>query len=128
MLNPRDWAINHVSVDLRHQRVNVIANNGWNLRSMLMSSGSNGRTPRGTFHVYSRSAATVSNTDRRVSMRWMTRFRGGIGFHGIPRRGGKPLYTPLGQYPVSAGCLRMADHDAEWIYRNIPTGTRVVVK
>ncbi len=61
-------------------------------------------------------------------MRWMTRFRGGIGFHGIPRRGGKPLYTPLGQYPVSAGCLRMADHDAEWIYRNIPTGTRVVVK
>jgi lipoprotein-anchoring transpeptidase ErfK/SrfK len=29
---------------------------------------------------------------------------------------------------VSAGCVRMADEDAEWIYRNVPNGTRVNVK
>jgi lipoprotein-anchoring transpeptidase ErfK/SrfK len=61
-------------------------------------------------------------------MQWMTRFRGGIGFHAIPRRNGVPLYTPLGIRPVSHGCIRLGDDQARWIYATVPTGTRVVVK
>jgi lipoprotein-anchoring transpeptidase ErfK/SrfK len=57
----------------------------------------------------------------------MTRFNGGIGFHGIPRQGSTALKTPLGVKPVSHGCIRMADADAQWIYENVGRGTPVNV-
>jgi len=57
----------------------------------------------------------------------MTRFNRGIGFHGIPRRGARALATPLGVRPVSHGCVRMSDADAEWMFVNLPNGTPVNV-
>jgi hypothetical protein len=116
-----------VDVNLRTQRVYVFGTDGNLWREMPMSSGKNGSTPKGVFRVSSRSAWTTSLSDSRVSMRWMTRFNRGIGFHGIPRRGGRPIATPLGQRAVSAGCIRLADGDAEWIFRNVPNGTPVNV-
>jgi lipoprotein-anchoring transpeptidase ErfK/SrfK len=116
-----------VDVNLRNQRVYVVGSDGRVMREMPMSSGRNGSTPKGSFRVYSRSAWTTSLSSSRVSMRWMTRFNRSIGFHGIPRRGGQPIATPLGQRAVSAGCVRLADGDAEWIFRNVPNGTTVNV-
>ena len=93
-----------------------------------VSSGRNGLTPVGNFRVQSKSSRTVSNSDNTISMRWMTRFNGGIGFHGIPvRKDGTPLATPLGQRPVSAGCVRMKDDDAKKVYDQLPVGATVVV-
>ncbi|MFM7064528.1 MAG: L,D-transpeptidase, partial [Actinomycetes bacterium] len=93
-----------------------------------VSSGRNGLTPVGSFKVQSKSSRTVSNSDNTISMKWMTRFNGGIGFHGIPvRKDGTPLATPLGQRPVSAGCIRMKDDDARRIYDQLPVGGTVVV-
>jgi lipoprotein-anchoring transpeptidase ErfK/SrfK len=120
--------MNHLHVDLAHQRVNVIANDGSLLRSMPASTGANGRTPRGTYAVYSKSPWTTASGNGSVSMQWMTRFRGGIGFHAIPRQNGRPLATPLGIAPVSHGCVRLADDDAAWLYHSVPVGMRVVVK
>ena len=93
-----------------------------------VSSGRNGLTPQGTFRVQSKSPRTVSNSDSSISMRWMTRFNGGIGFHGIPVKGGTPLATPLGERPVSAGCIRMADNDAKSLFDRLPIGATVVVR
>ena len=93
-----------------------------------VSSGRNGLTPVGTFKVQSKSPRTVSNSDNTIGMKWMTRFNGGIGFHGIPvRKDGTPLATPLGQRPVSAGCIRMRDDDAKKVYDQLPIGGAVVV-
>ncbi len=108
--------IDHIDVALGSQRVRVWGTDGSLMKEFPVSTGSRGRTP------------TVSTTDYITTMQWMTNFTGGIGFHGIPRKYGQALYTPLGERPVSAGCVRMADEDAEWIYRNVPNGTRVNVK
>ncbi|MBU6216077.1 MAG: L,D-transpeptidase [Acidobacteria bacterium] len=120
--------IDHIDVSLGSQRVRVWGTDGTLIRDFPVSTGSRGRTPSGSFRIYRRSASTISTTDYITTMQWMTNFTGGIGFHGIPRKYGQPLYTPLGERPVSAGCVRMADADAEWIYRNAPNGTRVNVK
>jgi len=93
-----------------------------------VSSGRNGLTPTGTFKVQSKSSRTVSNSDYSIGMKWMTRFNGGIGFHGIPVKNGVPLATPLGQRPVSAGCIRMADADAKAVFDRLPIGASVVVR
>ncbi len=119
--------IGWIDVSIRLQRAYVYAGNGVLLREIPVSTGAGGRTPLGHFRVYSRSAITSSTTDSRVTMRWMTRFNGGIGFHGIPRKGSTPLATPLGQRAVSHGCVRMADSDAFFIYTYVPNGTPVNV-
>lgn len=119
--------IDHIDVSLKLQRVFVYGPGNVLLREFPVSTGANGATPRGSYRIFRKSASTVSTSDRAVSMRWMTNFNGGIGFHGIPRKGGRELYTPLGIRPVSHGCIRMADADAQWIFDNAPMGTPVNV-
>lgn len=124
----QDGGIDRIDVSLRDQRVRIWARDGTLVRDVPVSTGSRGRTPRGTFRVYNRLANTVSTADNISTMKWMVSFNGGIGFHGIPRKYGREIYTPLGERPVSAGCVRMSDGDAEWIYRNVANGTPVTVK
>ncbi len=91
-----------------------------------ISSGKNGLTPTGTFHVQSKSPRAFAGNG--VYMDWMTRFNGGVGFHSIPKRSnGTDLPTPLGQAPVSHGCIRMADANAELVFKNLPIGAVVEV-
>lgn len=124
---PPAVGIDRIDVSIKLQRAFVYGADGSMLREIPISSGAGGRTPLGNYRIYSRSAWTTSASDSRVSMRWMTRFNGGIGFHGIPRRGSTALRTPLGERPVSHGCVRMADTDAQWIFDNAPSGTPVNV-
>lgn len=116
-----------IDVSIKLQRAFVYGTDGSLMREIPISSGAGGRTPLGHYRVYSRSEWTTASSDRRVSMRWMTRFHGGIGFHGIPVKGGQPLATPLGVRPVSHGCVRMSDADAFWIFVMVPNGTPVNV-
>lgn len=91
-----------------------------------VSSGKNGLTPTGTFHVQSKSQRAFAGNG--VYMDWMTRFNGGIGFHSIPKRAsGADIPTPLGQRPVSHGCIRMADENAQRVFRSLPIGAVVEV-
>ncbi len=91
-----------------------------------ISSGKNGLTPIGTFHVQSKSArASAGNS---VYMDSMTRFNGGVGFHSIPKKAsGTDLPTPLGERPVSHGCIRMADAQAKLVLENLRIGALVEV-
>ncbi len=91
-----------------------------------ISSGKNGLTPQGTFHVQSKSARAFSGNG--VYMNDMVRFNGGIGFHSIPKKAsGEDLPTPLGQAPVSHGCIRMADAQAQLVFEHLPVGALVEV-
>ena len=106
------------------------------IATLPISSGTDDQTPVGTFKVYSKSAQTYYAPDPTERMKWMTRFTkgregGAIGFHGIPykvtKKGEIPIFTPLGQYPVSHGCIRVRVADAKWIFENMKIGTTVSV-
>jgi hypothetical protein len=104
-------SIGWIDVNIRRQQAVVFAPDGSVLREIPISSGANGRTPTGVYAVQKKSSSTVATSNPAVSMRWMTNFNGGIGFHGIPRQNGVALSTPLGQRAVSHGCIRMADEN-----------------
>ncbi len=124
----QDGGIEKVDVSLSDQRVRVWGRDGGLIRDVPVSTGTRGRTTPGSFRVYNRLPRTVSTVDGVSTMRWMVAFNGGIGFHGIPVKYGQAIYTPLGIRPSSAGCVRMSDADAEWMYWNVPNGTVVNVK
>lgn len=114
-------------IELATQRATLFAGDRA-VATFLVSSGRNGLTPVGTFRVQSKSSVAWAGSDPSISMKWMTRFNGGIGFHGIPVKAGVPLDTPLGERPVSAGCIRMADADAKRVFDLLPIGATVIVR
>lgn len=89
----------------------------------------------GTYNVFSRSSYTCSINNPQVCWRYMVRFTKGpggdnIGFHEIPtdNRTGQKLQSvsQLGQ-ALSAGCVRQATPDAQYMWGWAPIGTPVVV-
>lgn len=121
------WA--KVVVDLSEQRLVIRDNAGNVVRTWKVSTGGDTTpTPTGRYRVTSKSLRTHAVDNPRVTMNHMVRFRGGVGFHGIPRLDGKPLDTPLGERGVSHGCVRLADRNARELYRRLPVGATVVVK
>lgn len=128
--------IGFARVILDEQRVYIFNPRRRLIATLPVSTGTDDQTPVGTFKVYSKSAQTFFAPDPSERMRWMTRFTkgregGAIGFHGIPYRvtknGEIPIFTPLGQYPVSHGCIRVRVSDAKWIFDNMKIGTTVSV-
>jgi lipoprotein-anchoring transpeptidase ErfK/SrfK len=128
--------IGFARVILDEQRVYIFNPRRRLIATLPVSTGTDDQTPVGTFKVYSKSAQTFFAPDPAERMRWMTRFTkgregGAIGFHGIPYRvtktGEIPIFTPLGQYPVSHGCIRVRVSDAKWIFDNMKIGTTVSV-
>jgi lipoprotein-anchoring transpeptidase ErfK/SrfK len=118
-----------VVVDLSDQKVLVFDEGGTQVREWPASTGAASTpTPQGHFSVRSKSASTFVRDNPRVRMRWMTRFRGAVGFHGIPRRDGVPLWTPLGRKGVSHGCVRLRDAHAKELFAKLPIGAVVVVR
>lgn len=121
------WA--KVVVDLSEQRLVVHDRAGNVVRTWKVSTGGDDTpTPIGRYRVTSKSLRTHAVNNPRVTMSHMVRFRGGVGFHSIPRLDGKPLDTPLGERGVSHGCVRLADRNARTLYQNLPIGAIVIVK
>ncbi|MCU0264780.1 MAG: L,D-transpeptidase [Actinomycetia bacterium] len=93
------------------------------------------RPKPGTYRVYSKSTASVSATQPRVTFRWMVRFAYGetarIGFHDIPRwaSNGRPIQDveDLGDPIGRGGCVRQSSSNAEWLFGWADVGTTVVV-
>lgn len=129
-------AIGFARIVLNEQRAYFYNTRRRLIATLPVSTGTDNQTPIGTFKVYSKSAQTYYSPDPSERMKWMTRFTkgregGAIGFHGIPYRvtknGDIPIFTPLGQYPVSHGCIRMRVSDAKWVFENMKLGTKVSV-
>jgi lipoprotein-anchoring transpeptidase ErfK/SrfK len=126
---PQEAAWARVVVDLSEQRARVFDTSGTLLRAWKISTGGPATpTPTGNYRVTSKSRRTFATGNPRITMEHMVRFRGGIGFHSIPRNNGTPLDTPLGERGVSHGCVRLADRNARELYRNLPVGAEVVVR
>jgi len=121
------WA--EATVDLSDQRLIITDTTGAIVRTWRVSTGAaETPTPTGRFKVTSKSSRTFVAGNPRVTMRYMTRFNGGIGFHSIPRLDGTPLTTPLGTKAVSHGCVRLSDKNARELFHKLPVGATVTVR
>lgn len=116
------------------QRVWAVDGSGAVLKTHLVSGNLRWCDPRvGTYSVFSRSRYTNSIQNPAIKWGYMIRFTkgcegGNIGFHEIPNKYGVPLQSiwQLGQ-PLSAGCVRQAVTDAQWMWNWAGVGTQVVV-
>jgi lipoprotein-anchoring transpeptidase ErfK/SrfK len=121
--------LDRVVVDLSSQRVSLYDASDSLMAVWPVSTGSKKHpTPTGVFRVTSRSRRTFYTPHPWVTMEYMTRFNSNIGFHAIPRDRGKPIWTPLGRYGVSHGCVRLSDKNAAILYRYLPRHAEVVVQ
>ncbi len=118
-----------VNIGTQHTMVFEGKQGSWKLiRSGLVSTGADDGTPRGVFKTtYKQSNWTTDGYTVKPVVRF---YGGGYAFH-------SRLYYPgtstlkggangVG-YPLSHGCVRMQADDIEWLYKNIPDGTTVVV-
>jgi lipoprotein-anchoring transpeptidase ErfK/SrfK len=120
-----------VVYSINRQRVWLVESDGSVSRTYPVS-GRLDRPGPGEYEVYSRSPDAISYTgDER--MRYMIRFahgeRAAIGFHDIPvDETGAAVQTvdQLGE-PLSAGCIRQSEEDAQVLWDWAPVGTKVVV-
>lgn len=123
-------------VVLDEQRVYVYSRSRRLVTTIPVSTGLDNSTPTGSFRVFSKSAQAYFTPNPGERMKWMVRFTKGrqgdnIGFHGIPYRvtsaGNLPIATPVGVRPVSHGCIRTRDIEAQWLFENMEIGTPVRV-
>lgn len=120
-----------VVYSINGQRVWLVENDERVSRTYRVS-GRLDRPGPGSYEVYSKSPTAISY-DYTETMQHMIRFAHGesaaIGFHDIPvLDDGTPVQTEaqLGQ-PLSAGCVRQSQQDAEWLWNWAVLGTTVVV-
>ena len=123
-------------VVLDEQRVYVYSPTRRLIATLPVSTGLDNSTPTGSFRVFSKSAQAYFTPNPGERMKWMVRFTKGrqgdnIGFHGIPYKvsaaGEIPIPTPVGVRPVSHGCIRTRNVEAQWLYENMDIGTPVRV-
>ena len=90
-----------IEVQLRRQLALLIEDNRV-VRAVHISSGSGGRTPTGSFHVYRKERYSWS-VPFKVWLPWASYFTGGIAFH---------EYPVVPTYAASHGCVRVNHYDA----------------
>ena len=86
-------------------------------RAVHTSTGSLGRTPAGTFHVYRKELLSYS-IPFHVWMPYASYFVGGIAMH---------EYSYVPAYPASHGCVRLPAGEANRVYAFVDVGTPVFV-
>ncbi len=101
------------------------------VRVVIVSTGKTSTpTPNGTFQVQNR--GPFFSVDF-ASAKYFTSFKGWgkYMFHSIifDKRGKQIIASAAERlgFKASHGCIRMPIHDAYWIYKNIPAGTKVVI-
>ena len=119
-----------VLVDTNNCRLGVYTGRygAWTpVKEIVCSTGADSTpTIKGQFTVQDKGYSFGENHG--YSCYYWTRFCSGYLFHSIKYYAGtrNVMDGRLGEH-VSAGCVRLAIENAEWIYRNVPAGTKVVV-
>jgi lipoprotein-anchoring transpeptidase ErfK/SrfK len=92
------------------------------VRSFLISSGTFGRTPIGTFTIYSRSRSCLMEGPGYYlpGVQWVNRFYGHLSIHGT-------YWHHNFGHPMSHGCVNATNEDAQFVYNWAPMGTKVVI-
>ena len=103
---------------LLDRQLALLIRDGVVVRTLPVSSGAPGfETPPGDYQVFRKEDRSWS-VPYKVWLPWASYFVGGIAFHESP---------DVPAQPASHGCVRTTSFDAEWLYRQIPNGTRVTV-
>lgn len=119
--------------DRAAQRVWAVDEKEIVIRSWLISGSREKNEVPGEHQVYSRSRISTSLDGEAIfylMVRWLKTEDDAIGFHGLPRRTWNNSFyqteDELGM-PLSSGCQRQADLDAEFTWKFAPIGTTVIV-
>ncbi len=121
-----------IYVDLTDQMTYVFTGytNNWTLeKSFTCSTGIPSKpTPTGIYDVTNKGAWFFSEKFQQGGKYWV-QFLGDYLFHSVPydETQTEILDTTLGE-PASHGCIRLATEDAKWLYDNISTSTKVIIK
>ena len=126
--NPPDWKID---VSVGEQKVRVYDGDTL-VKDWTASTGANNSTPTGTFLLQNRGEWFFSSKYQQGAQYWVS-FKdwGTYLFHSVPMdRQGTVIDVEAAKLgtPASHGCVRLAIEDAQWLYRNIPTGTPVSIR
>ncbi|WP_220728964.1 L,D-transpeptidase [Apilactobacillus xinyiensis] len=125
---------NWLLVSINNQRVYVMNAQNKVLYTMNCSTGANNSTPRGTYHIQAERGGHFYNASSKEGANYWTSWKdhGIYLFHSVPvDKNGKYVISQakeLGKKANSHGCIRLSIADAKWVNRNIPFGTRVVIK
>jgi lipoprotein-anchoring transpeptidase ErfK/SrfK len=100
------------------------------IKVMLASAGTEATpTPLGTFYISDKGKSFFAPRFGEGALYWM-RFYKTYLFHSMPRDAAwnikEEAVKKLGQ-PASHGCIRLLDEDAEWLFRNVSSGTMVII-
>ena len=118
---PVSWGHNrkHMEVHKAQQVLLLIGKLGHVKRAIHVSTAGPGHfTPVGIFHIYSKQIMSWSNLFD-VWLPYADYFTGGYAFHEYPDVPGEP---------VSHGCIRIADGDAQVVWKFATLGTRVAIR
>ncbi len=126
--NPPDWKID---VSIGEQKVRIYDGDTL-VKDWTASTGVNNSTPTGTFLLQNRGDWFFSSKYQQGARYWVS-FKdwGTYLFHSVPMdRQGTVIDEEAAKLgtPASHGCVRLAIEDAQWLYRNIPTGTPVSIR
>ena len=119
-----------ILVDIRRQQTHIFKGRKgkWTLnRSMIVSTGKNtSPTIRGQFILENRGLWFYSQRLGSGGKFWV-RFQGAYLFHSVAMdKDGNIIDNTLGQ-KSSNGCVRLSLDEAEWFFRNVADGSRVVI-
>ncbi|MHA6480762.1 L,D-transpeptidase family protein [Paenibacillus sp. strain BS8-2] len=125
--------VRSVEIDISKNKLYIKAN-GKLEKTFTVASGQGHKTPTGSFEIitklknpwYSAKSIPGGSADNPLGSRWLGLSVPGTsgtkyGIHGT--NAPESIGTS-----VSAGCIRMLNKDVEWLYSNLPTGTKVLIR
>lgn len=121
-----------IHVDITNQKTYIYegSKNKWNLiKSFICSTGIKGEdTPSGIYTIKERGKWFFSEKYNQGGRYWVQFFDDYL-FHSIPynKEQTQIVDNTLG-IPSSHGCIRLSEEDSKWIYYNIPSGSKVIIK
>lgn len=121
-----------LDVNLKSQSIDVLKNDK-TIKKVSCSTGILGNqdteTPLGIFSIQSKGEYFYS-TKYEQGARYYIKFFSNYLIHSIPvdKKGNiiEDEKSKIG-FPASHGCIRISIQDAEWIYKNIPEGSSVII-
>lgn len=126
-----------IRVSLRGNRVYILRENQV-VYTMLASGGffKNGKstTPTGTFKIQDNRGDSFYNPELNEGANYWTSWdKDNVYlFHTVPTKSNgkynRKEAKKLGVNSASHGCIRLSIPDAHWIMKNIPSGTKVIIK
>lgn len=121
----------HIVVSIENQNVTIYDANDKVVESFICSTGSPGYdTPKGNFTVYNRGKSFFSQKYSEGGYYWVA-FYEDYYFHSVPfDSSGKIIPSVADDLGTqdSHGCVHLTVADSEWMYDNIPNGTKVKVE